>query len=217
MAHFTHDGRRLARETVRKKRQKIKDDIDFRGAKAGALPPRVRGAVVDNRLPGEKGGISVKTTSHFGPGGESAPNRAIGPAIEKVVAKKSLEKSLSNKGKDIEETLSDKGKDIPKEGGGSNKAALASTGLKLAGMESDSAGGGAIEGGLQAAAMTGNPYIIGGAAILGALQGSAKRKAHNKAMDAKAELGAAQAHSTGAAQSQAAMGQMSRAFSQYFS
>ena len=138
-------------------------------------------------------------------------------ALSKAAAKKNLEKSVSDKGKQIGGELSDKGKDIPKEGGGSNKAALASAGLKLAGMESDSAGGGAIEGGLQAAAMTGNPYIIGGAAILGALQGSAKRKAHNKAMDAKAELGAAQAHATGAAQSQAAMGQMSRAFSQYFS
>tara|TARA_B100000131_G_scaffold77296_1_gene73877 strand:- start:1849 stop:2466 length:618 start_codon:yes stop_codon:yes gene_type:complete len=121
-------------------------------------------------------------------------------ALKKAAAKKTLEKGT-------EKITS----------GGSNKAALASTGLKLAGMESDSAGGGALEGGLQAAAMTGNPYIIAGAAVLGALQGSAKRKAHNKAMDAKAELGAAQAHATGAAQSQAAMGQMSRAFSQYFS
>lgn len=138
-------------------------------------------------------------------------------ALSKAAAKKKLEKKVSDKGKQIGGELSDKGKDIPKEGGGSNKAAMLKTGLDLAGMSSDNAVGGGLSTGLQAASMTGNPFIIGGAALLGALQGEAKRKAHNKAMEAKGHLGAAQAHATASAQKQAAMGQMSRAFQGYFS
>lgn len=130
-------------------------------------------------------------------------------ALSKAAAKKSLKKKISDVSKEIV-------KDNPTIGG-SNKAAMLKTGLDIAGMNSDSTGGGALSGGLQAASMTGNPYIIAGAAVLGALQGSAKRKAHNKKLDAQGHLGAAQAHSAGEAQKQAAMGQMGRAFQGYFS
>ena len=101
--------------------------------------------------------------------------------------------------------------------GGSKAAGLANLGLQMSGMKTDSAAGGGISGGLQAAAMTGNPYIIAGAAVLGAIQGEAKRKAHNKQLDAQAELAKAQAQSTASAQKQKAMAQMGQAFQGYFS
>ena len=203
MGYMTHDGRRLARVTVRKKRQKIKDDIDFRGARAGALPPKVREAVVDNRLPEEKGGISVKTTSHFGPGGESVPNRAIGPTIEKVVAKKSLEKSLPNKGKDMS-----------KEAG---KKVLADAAIKSMNTDSNTAEGAAMEAGMSTLASTGNPYMAAGAAAMGAIQGEQRRRARNTQLAAEGIEASAKAHAAGERHKQAAMSQMSRAFQGYFS
>jgi hypothetical protein len=101
--------------------------------------------------------------------------------------------------------------------GGSKGAGLTNMGLQMAGMKTDSAAGGGISGGLQAAAMTGNPYIIAGAAVLGAIQGEAQRKAKNKQLEAQAELAKAQAQSTASAQKQKAMAQMGQAFQGYFS
>ena len=119
--------------------------------------------------------------------------------VAKEAAKKGLEKKVVNLSK------------------GSTAAGLTNTGLQMAGMKTDNAAGGGLSGGLQAASMTGNPYIIAGAAVLGAIQGEAKRKAHNKKLDASAVLAGAQAQSTAAAQKQKAMAQMGQAFQGYFS
>ena len=101
--------------------------------------------------------------------------------------------------------------------GGSKAAGLANLGLQMSGMKTDSAAGGGISGGLQAASMTGNPYIIAGAAVLGAVQGEAQRRAQEKKLQAEALLTGAQAQSAAASQKQRAMAQMGQAFQRYFS
>ena len=76
-----------------------------------------------------------------------------------------------------------------------------STGNKLAGLasgmvDSSSSGGAGLQSGLQAAAMTSNPFIIGGAALMGILGANQKRKAARREGLAKAQLGREQAMST---------------------
>jgi len=133
---------------------------------------------------------------------------------EKILAETALSKKLA-----AESGVKDLTKEVAKKklSKGSSKAALANAGLQLSGMKTDSAAGGGISGGLQAASMTGNPYIIAGAAVLGAIQGEAQRKAKNKQLEAQAELAKAQAQSTASAQKQKAMAQMGQAFQGYFS
>lgn len=75
-----------------------------------------------------------------------------------------------------------------------------STGSQLAGMasqmvDSSSAGGAGLQSGLQAAAMTSNPFIIGGAALMGILGSNQKRKAARREGLAKAQMGREQAMS----------------------
>ena len=53
------------------------------------------------------------------------------------------------------------------------------------GIESDNAAGGAVNTALTAATMTGNPYIIAGAAVYGAIQGAAAQKAKKAEARAK--------------------------------
>lgn len=137
--------------------------------------------------------------------------------IDKVVIKKQLQKSKPVDFEEAEWKEMDKGIDKDFESQGSKKAALANLGLQMAGMKTDSAAGGGISGGLQAASMTGNPYIIAGAAVLGAVQGEAQRRAQEKKLQAEALLAGAQAQSTAASQKQKAMAQMGQAFQRYFS
>ena len=76
-----------------------------------------------------------------------------------------------------------------------------STGSQLAGLasgmvDSSSSGGAGLQSGLQAAAMTSNPFIIGGAALMGILGANQKRKAARREGLAKAQMGREQAMST---------------------
>lgn len=138
-------------------------------------------------------------------------------SLEPVVIKKQLQKSKPVDFEEAEWKEMDEGIDKDFESQGSKKAALANLGLQMAGMKTDSAAGGGISGGLQAASMTGNPYIIAGAAVLGAVQGESQRRAQEKKLQAEALLAGAQAQSTAASQKQKAMAQMGQAFQRYFS
>lgn len=130
-----------------------------------------------------------------------------------------IEEGVKNVPKKVAKEAAKKGleKKVVQSSKGSSAAGLTNMGLQMSGMKTDSAAGGGISGGLQAAAMTGNPYIIAGAAVLGAIQGEAQRKAKNKQLEAQAELAKAQAQSTASAQKQKAMAQMGQAFQGYFS
>jgi hypothetical protein len=147
-------------------------------------------------------------------GAGAAPKQEIQVPLrpeEKIIAKKAAVKKME---KAIPEKIDTS---VDKKASGSNKAALANLGLQMAGMKTDNAAGGGLSGGLQAASMTGNPYIIAGAAVLGAVQGEAQRKAQEKKLQAEALLTGAQAQSAAASQKQRAMAQMGQAFQKYFS
>ena len=147
--------------------------------------------------PGEaKGGESIKTTRDFG-ANENAPNQTIGN-----VAEKSLE--LAAAGKAL------------KKGGGTNKAALAKMAAGAVGIESDNAAGGAVNTALTAATMTGNPYIIAGAAVFGAIQGSAEADRQKREARAKGIEAESKALSKGEAARRASVGRMSESMAGFF-
>ena len=112
-------------------------------------------------------------------------------------------------------------KDIAKKGAkeglkGTNKAALAKMAAGAVGIESDNAAGGAVNTALTAATMTGNPYIIAGAAVFGAIQGAAaadkqKREARARGIEAESK-----ALSKGEKARRESVGRMSESMAGFF-
>jgi len=140
------------------------------------------------RKMGDYGGVGTKNWY-------SAINRQLGSQLpggsgSVDTTRKQLDDAV--KMKKVEQVKQDlKAGPVSEPSTGSNAAGLASQFV-----DSSSEGGAGVQSGLMAASMTSNPFIIGGAALMGVLGASQKRKSARREGLAKAQLGREQAMST---------------------